>query len=331
MTDDAQLPAASTWPPGRALADGDALATTCAACGAPWRVHRSLAGFRVRCNCGAWVEAPAPLPPTTTDATRDLAVVPAETAALVRDAQGMVTVAGDPDATILRALPTDAALAPGTLRRASPANQARWTNRTLLEFVAMFAALLGPQLAALWWSRGNEFELLLPFVSLCSGALVAVVVAFAGPYGRLGLRAAAGRYFAEALLAAGVGLACAVAWVALLHQASGEHDTDLVERITRHLGLPAALLVIAVTPAVLEELMFRGVLQGRLLALFGTRLGLLATAAAFAICHAQPAVLPLHLGLGLYLGWLRERAGSLYPGMLMHFAYNGSIVVLGIG
>ena len=44
-----------------------------------------------------------------------------------------------------------------------------------------------------------------------------------------------------------------------------------------------------------------------------------------------PAVLPIHLALGLYLGWLRQRAGSLLPGMLMHFTYNGAIVVLGVG
>ena len=69
----------------------------------------------------------------------------------------------------------------------------------------------------------------------------------------------------------------------------------------------------------------------RLTALPGPRVGPVATAAAFALCHGAPAVLPIHMGLGLYLGWLRERSGSLLPGMLMHFAYNGTIVVLGIG
>ena len=80
--------------------------------------------------------------------------------------------------------------------------------------------------------------------------------------------------------------------------------------------------------AVLEEIIFRGMLQGRLMALFGRRTGWLVTASAFALVHGQPAVLPIHLGLGLYLGSLRERSESLYPCMLMHFLYNGTLVYL---
>ena len=94
------------------------------------------------------------------------------------------------------------------------------------------------------------------------------------------------------------------------------------------MGLPAALFVVAVTPAVLEEIIFRGMLQGRLMALFGRGGGLFVTAAAFAIVHQSGPILPIHLGAGLYLGWLRERSDSLFPGMLMHFLYNGTLVWL---
>ena len=44
--------------------------------------------------------------------------------------------------------------------------------------------------------------------------------------------------------------------------------------------------------------------------------------------HGAPAVLPIHLSLGLYLGWLRERSDSLLPCVLMHFLYNGTLVWL---
>src|SRR5690606_6853503 len=88
---------------------------------------------------------------------------------------------------------------------------------------------------------------------------------------------------------------------------------DPLDGISQRLGLPATLLVIAVTPAVLEEIIFRGMLQGRLMALFGRNTGHFVTATTFALVHGQPAVLPIHLGLGLYLGWLRERANSLLP------------------
>ena len=69
-------------------------------------------------------------------------------------------------------------------------------------------------------------------------------------------------------------------------------------------------------------------LQGRLMALFGRFGGLFVTASAFAIVHGAPAVLPIHLSIGLYLGWLRERADSLLPCILMHFLYNGTLVWL---
>jgi membrane protease YdiL (CAAX protease family) len=85
-----------------------------------------------------------------------------------------------------------------------------------------------------------------------------------------------------------------------------------------------------VAPAVLEEVMFRGMLQGRLLALMGLRTGMLTTAAAFAVCHGGTLALPIHFGLGLYLGWLRQRSGSVLPGMLAHFSYNAMIVLLKI-
>ena len=88
------------------------------------------------------------------------------------------------------------------------------------------------------------------------------------------------------------------------------------------------LFVVAVTPAVLEEVIFRGMLQGRLMALMGRFGGFFVTAVAFAVVHGQPVALPIHLSLGLYLGWLRERANSLLPCMLMHFLYNGTLVTL---
>ena len=37
---------------------------------------------------------------------------------------------------------------------------------------------------------------------------------------------------------------------------------------------------------------------------------------------------PLHMGIGLYLCWLRARCGSLLPGIVLHFLYNTSLVFL---
>jgi membrane protease YdiL (CAAX protease family) len=322
-----------TWPRGSTIAPADALAAQCGTCGLAWQVHTSLAGFRLRCDCGAWIAMPAPPDPPRLAAPPSAVAergLPARVDASRRDAEGLIVLPRDPGATVFTPIDPALPMAAGTLVDASPTNRARWTNRTLLEFGAMLAALLGPQLAALLWTRGQELELLLPFTSLASGVLVALVAAFAGPYGRLGFVRAAPRHFANALLAAAAGVALAFLWLLVLRQAFPDL-ADPLRDLRERLGLPMLLFVVAVAPAVLEEVMFRGLLQGRLLALLGTRVGLVTTAAAFALCHAQPAVLPVHLGLGLYLGWLRLRSGSLLPGMLMHFAYNGAIVVVGVG
>jgi membrane protease YdiL (CAAX protease family) len=232
----------------------------------------------------------------------------------------------DDDALSFRPVALDAPLRPGKVRNRSPTWQARWIDRTLLECLALLLALLGPPAAAFLLARGTEYELLLPLTSLVSAVLVAAI-AVATPYGRLGFQRGAWRHYVEAVVAAGLGVAFAVAWVRLL----GEAPADPISRLRTTLGLLPTLLVVAVAPAVLEEIAFRGLLQGRLLALLGERAGVVTTAIAFAVCHGMPLVLPIHFALGLYLGWLRLRAGTLLPGMLMHFVYNGTLVASGQG
>ena len=47
-------------------------------------------------------------------------------------------------------------------------------------------------------------------------------------------------------------------------------------------------------------------------------------AAAMPVTYA----FPIHLAIGPYLCWLRQRSGSLLPGMMVHVLYNGSLVVV---
>ena len=99
-------------------------------------------------------------------------------------------------------------------------------------------------------------------------------------------------------------------------------------------GLPAWASLVFVQP-VLEELVFRGILQGqalRLLAANGKprRLGPLTLAnvlvtVVFVALHlrAQPLVWALAVaGPSLVLGHLRERLGSVWPAVLVHAIYN---------
>ncbi len=92
----------------------------------------------------------------------------------------------------------------------------------------------------------------------------------------------------------------------------------------------ALLIGAAVGAPIAEELLFRGLLFGVLrdtrLRLAGT---LMMTAALWAALHMQYSLYGLAaiFLIGLYLGWLRERTGSLIPPMVCHALYNGAIVV----
>ncbi|MFP4053610.1 MAG: CPBP family intramembrane glutamic endopeptidase [Phycisphaerae bacterium] len=92
-------------------------------------------------------------------------------------------------------------------------------------------------------------------------------------------------------------------------------------------GWGMVLLLIAVGPAISEEIAFRGIIQPSLGHILKPGEALLVTALLFAILHLQWLGL-LHLSImGLVLGWVRIKSGSLYPCMLLHFVHN-SLVVL---
>ncbi len=93
-------------------------------------------------------------------------------------------------------------------------------------------------------------------------------------------------------------------------------------------GQPVAwtFLLFAVAPALFEELGFRGVIFSLLRRSLDPRETILLSAIAFGLLHLSVPMLLTHVPLGLYLGWLRHRSGSLYPSMLAHFLHNGLVV-----
>ena len=92
-------------------------------------------------------------------------------------------------------------------------------------------------------------------------------------------------------------------------------------------GLPWAIFLIAIAPPLVEELAFRGVIQGALRRHLGLPETLLLQGFAFAILHLSVPSLITHLPLGLYFGWLAARSGSLWPGVFAHFCHNLGVVI----
>lgn len=90
--------------------------------------------------------------------------------------------------------------------------------------------------------------------------------------------------------------------------------------------VPLALLIGA-TPAVCEELLFRGYVQTRLTRSFGPAFGILAASILFAVFHFDVVHVIAVFPMGLFLGWVSWRSGSLFPAMLGHFVNNVVSVV----
>lgn len=114
-------------------------------------------------------------------------------------------------------------------------------------------------------------------------------------------------------------------------QVVGDPGKEAVIRIllTPGIGGTAMLLVVfGAVPALFEEGLFRGLLQPALTASWGAAPAILVSSALFAAFHMSPAQTAVQLVLGLALGWMRHRTGSLWPCVLGHALHNGLAVAL---
>lgn len=121
------------------------------------------------------------------------------------------------------------------------------------------------------------------------------------------------------------------AWVSALHWLGMPPEP---QRLVDWFGaaaagaLPVALYAVVYAPFA-EELLFRGFLLPPLIRRVGVAPGLVLGGAFFGLLHASDpsAMVPLAL-LGVLLGWLRHRSGSLWPPLTLHIVNNS--VALGI-
>lgn len=91
----------------------------------------------------------------------------------------------------------------------------------------------------------------------------------------------------------------------------------------------AALIAIAIVPALCEELLVRGGLAFALDRARGRRLAVFGSALAFGLLHASPyRFLPTFL-LGCSFAAIALHAGSIVPTMIAHALNNGTIWLLG--
>ncbi|QEG40109.1 CPBP family intramembrane glutamic endopeptidase [Roseimaritima ulvae] len=86
-------------------------------------------------------------------------------------------------------------------------------------------------------------------------------------------------------------------------------------------------LMIGGMPAICEELLFRGYVQSRLTKRFPPIAGILMASAVFAVFHMDPVHVVAVFPIGVWMGWLSFRSGSIFPAMLAHLINNVLAVV----
>ena len=123
-------------------------------------------------------------------------------------------------------------------------------------------------------------------------------------------------------------------WRRMLESMPGLPDVQTIQEVNvlstlaDSLSLPGLVLVLAVLPAIGEELVFRGVIGRGLVARCGVVRGIFVTSLLFAVAHLHPAhqlsVFPL--GVLLHVIYLATR--SILAPILLHFLINGWAAVL---
>ncbi len=111
-----------------------------------------------------------------------------------------------------------------------------------------------------------------------------------------------------------------------------ERSQQLIEQMLSTTGvwnLLLQLVVVALVPAVCEELFFRGALQQIMDKWFGNKhVAVIVAAIVFSLAHGDIYGLVPRFMLGVVLGYLFVRSGSILVNICAHFANNAVFVVL---
>lgn len=87
------------------------------------------------------------------------------------------------------------------------------------------------------------------------------------------------------------------------------------------------VLIVAVQPAIVEELFFRYFAYGTLRQVTNVHSAVVLSALMFALAHLyNPLGLPFLFGMGVALGYARAYSGGLLLPMLMHFGHNFTVL-----
>lgn len=88
------------------------------------------------------------------------------------------------------------------------------------------------------------------------------------------------------------------------------------------LGVAVYLIYLAVIPGIFEEWLFRGVLQKNLATVISRKSAIVISALIFGFMHVDPGQTVFAFGFGLIAGYLFDKTGSIWFGVLIHLLNN---------
>lgn len=119
-------------------------------------------------------------------------------------------------------------------------------------------------------------------------------------------------------------------WISYTYPIS-EQAAEAMKPFTQQIGSApwlTVVLLMALVPALCEELAFRGFIFGGLVRENGRLRAVMITALMFGISHGVLQQSIAATIMGLLLGWIALRTGSVLPGILIHFTNNALSVSL---
>lgn len=112
----------------------------------------------------------------------------------------------------------------------------------------------------------------------------------------------------------------------LLEKIGYQPDTSLPLPLTNGWWLTINIVILAVLPAVFEELIYRGVILNGLRR-FGSIKAVVISALLFALAHGSAMQFFYQFILGLVLGFVLIKTGSIVAAMIIHFLNNATVIV----
>lgn len=117
-------------------------------------------------------------------------------------------------------------------------------------------------------------------------------------------------------------------WTNYLSEWITTPSEEFIQTMTLMMDNPLGVVGVVILAPVVEELVFRGAIQGHLLRKWQNPYAAITISAlAFGLVHGNLEQSPFAFILGLALGWIYYLTGSLLPCMLMHFVNNGLTTV----